>query len=275
MLDRALVSVIIPTRNRLDLVEVAIHSVLQQDYPNVEAVVVDDASDPPFHPAVPDPRIRVIRNAQPLGTAASRNIGMNAAHGDLIGFLDDDDWYYPDKIEVQARYLREHPEIDLVFSRVAVVNEKGVTSFYVPHGHVHHPEKNFEYFNVIHTNSTLMRRSIFPSIRWDERLTKYTDMQFYLEATRRCRIAFLDQDVAAWYKQSRPDQITGPGRQKNFRNFRIICQIFRETIRRSAVLRGRYYGRLLVSSMRARQWSTAFKCSWLAIGCDTRWLCEL
>ncbi len=56
-----LVSVIIPTRNRPELVEVAIHFVLQQDYPNVETVVVADGSEPPFQPAVPDSRIRVIR----------------------------------------------------------------------------------------------------------------------------------------------------------------------------------------------------------------------
>jgi len=269
--DGPLVSIVIPTRNRSDTVEVAIHTVLHQDYSNVEVVVVDDGSQPPYTPAVNDPRLHVLRFEPSIGVAAARNRGMDYSHGEFIGLLDDDDWYYPDKIARQLAFLVEHPECDLVFSRVAIINEEGKVIFHLPADHVHSPEINFAAFNIIHTNSSLFRRGIIAKVRFDERLTKYTDMQFYLLATVHCRIAFLEGVAAAWYRQSRPDQITRRGHARNFENFRLICQSFHERIYPAGELRRHYYGRLLISSLRAGHPLTALRCTLLLSGFDSNW----
>jgi glycosyltransferase involved in cell wall biosynthesis len=270
-----LVSVVIPTRNRPDTVEVAIHSVLHQDHPRVEVIVVDDGSEPPYSPAVDDARIRVLRFDQPIGVAAARNRGMQYSTGAFIGLLDDDDWYYPDKIARQLAFLAGHPEYDMVFSRVAIVNENREVIYHLPEDHVHTPAINFAAFNVIHTNSSLFRRDIISKVQFDERMTKYTDMQFYLAATAHCRVAFLEGVAAVWYRQFRPDQITRRGRERNFSNFRLVCLIFQQQIQATRPLRRLYYGRLLVSSIRAVRPLVAIKCALLILGMNSAWLGRL
>ena len=95
-----LVSVIIPTyKRKLDFVSKALQSVLNQTYPNIEIVVIDDSPDDfPYRDDIKNyidglktDKILYIRNEKNLGGSLSRNVGINAAHGDYITFLDDDD----------------------------------------------------------------------------------------------------------------------------------------------------------------------------------------
>ena len=95
-----LVSVIIPTyKRKLDFVSKALQSVLNQTYPNIEIVVIDDSPDDfPYRDDIKNyidglktDKILYIRNEKNLGGSLSRNVGIYAAHGDYITFLDDDD----------------------------------------------------------------------------------------------------------------------------------------------------------------------------------------
>jgi glycosyltransferase involved in cell wall biosynthesis len=104
MPDQPLVSVIIPTRNRSELLERAIESVLEQTWDNLEIIVVDDASDDDTSNllaryAEEDYPVRVIRNEQAKGASASRNIAIRNAEGEYIAGLDDDDYWRPKRIE--------------------------------------------------------------------------------------------------------------------------------------------------------------------------------
>jgi glycosyltransferase involved in cell wall biosynthesis len=104
------VSVVIPTRDRRDLLRSAIRSVLAQREVTVEVVVVDDGSSDGTEAmvaALGDPRIRVVRDASPLGESAARNRGIDEAGGPWIAFLDDDDLWAPDKLALQLAVLRE------------------------------------------------------------------------------------------------------------------------------------------------------------------------
>lgn len=102
------VSVIIPTHNRAQLLVRAIRSVLAQTYRRLEIVVVDDASDDETSDVIRrfgDGRIRYIRHDSPKGGAAARNSGIEAATGEYIAFLDDDDEWEPSKTESQLEVL--------------------------------------------------------------------------------------------------------------------------------------------------------------------------
>jgi glycosyltransferase involved in cell wall biosynthesis len=101
-----LVSAIIPTYNRADLVCAAVDSVLYQTYPNVEVIVVDDGStDATLERLAPyNDRIRVITQDN-AGPAAARNRGIAASYGDLVAFLDSDDLWLPTKLERQVKLL--------------------------------------------------------------------------------------------------------------------------------------------------------------------------
>lgn len=102
-----LVSVIIPTYNRTSTLERAIKSVKNQTYKNIEILVVDDnANNQEARKQVEEivnkfQGIKLIQNKQNLGGGLARNEGIKNARGEFIAFLDDDDEFYPEKIEKQ------------------------------------------------------------------------------------------------------------------------------------------------------------------------------
>ena len=99
------VSVVIPTRNRAEVLKThALPSALAQRDVDVEVVVVDDGSDEDDRRAMEnltDSRVRVVRHATREGQSRARNTGIEAARGEWIAFLDDDDLWSPDKLREQ------------------------------------------------------------------------------------------------------------------------------------------------------------------------------
>lgn len=109
-----LVSVILPTRNRADLVPGAMASVLAQSVPDLELIVIDDASDDGTSDylaaaANRDGRVRIVRNTVPQGGAGARNEGIALSRGSWIAFLDDDDEWLPMKLQRQLQRLESEP----------------------------------------------------------------------------------------------------------------------------------------------------------------------
>ena len=101
-----LVSVIVPTYNRAEVISGAVESVLAQTYKNIEIVVVDDGSTDDTQAKLEEyaGRIRVVRQAN-RGPAAARNHGIQVALGEIIAFLDSDDLWLPTKLARQVALL--------------------------------------------------------------------------------------------------------------------------------------------------------------------------
>ncbi len=133
------VSAVIPTYNRAHLISRAIESALAAIGPGDEVIVVDDGSTDDTAAAVAPyaDRVRFLR--EPHGGAGpTRNAGVRAARGDLVALLDSDDEWWPDKIELQRRFLEARPEILYVFSDFGVRREGGpetrrYLSHWLPH----------------------------------------------------------------------------------------------------------------------------------------------
>ena len=106
------ISVVIPTHNRHALVRRAVRSVLSQRDIDVEVIVVDDRSQPPV-PPFEAANVRTVRLSQGHGVGTARNRGIEAATGDWVAFLDDDDIWGPDKAR---RQLAAVGDADWVFS---------------------------------------------------------------------------------------------------------------------------------------------------------------
>ncbi len=110
----ALVSVIVPTRDRCELLARAIRSVLTQTYANLELLIVDDGSADgtvEMVSSIKDSRVRWMPNPRRGGAGYSRYRGAEAARGDFIAFLDSDDWWLADKLRLQlAAAELEGPE---------------------------------------------------------------------------------------------------------------------------------------------------------------------
>ncbi|PJJ21895.1 glycosyltransferase involved in cell wall biosynthesis [Janthinobacterium sp. 67] len=107
-----LCSVIVPLYNKEQYVQAALASVLAQTHQELEIVVVDDGSrdgGAALVEAMHDPRIRLIRQANG-GVSRARNAGVAVARGELICFLDADDWYGPAYLETVCAMARQHPD---------------------------------------------------------------------------------------------------------------------------------------------------------------------
>jgi len=106
--SNTLVTVVIPTYNRLALVQQAIASVIAQTYRNWELIIVDDGSDdgtPAAINAMNDPRIKLLTNPHSGNIALLRNIGVHEGSGEWLAFLDSDDIWIPRKLEIQLFLL--------------------------------------------------------------------------------------------------------------------------------------------------------------------------
>jgi glycosyltransferase involved in cell wall biosynthesis len=109
------ISVVIPAYNSELFIQKAIHSVLVQEYPAHEIIVVDDGSvdDTPKILASYGARLRTVR-IQNSGASNARNVGMRLVTGDYIAFLDHDDIWFKAKLEKQADLIKKFPEIGLI-----------------------------------------------------------------------------------------------------------------------------------------------------------------
>ena len=112
-----LVSVVVPVFNGARFLGECLESLLAQDYPAVEIIVVDDgSSDGSADLADGFAGIRVLRRPHE-GLPRTRNAGIRAASGSLIGFCDADDTWKPEKARVQVDYLAAHPACGVVLCR--------------------------------------------------------------------------------------------------------------------------------------------------------------
>lgn len=124
-----LVSIVLPTHNRADLLPSAIESVRRQTYPQWELIVVDDCSsdDTPHileKLAKEDSRIKVFRNDPNLRLPKSLNRGFNEAKGDLLTWTSDDNLYHPQAIQVMVDVL-ESEQADLAYADMAIIDSDG------------------------------------------------------------------------------------------------------------------------------------------------------
>jgi len=106
----------------------AIASVEQQTLLDWELIVVDDASTPPFALATPLSQLRTVRQPIPQGGAASKRLGTEAALGEFVAYLDDDDLLSPNFLSRVARAFEQNPELDVVFVGVDWFGQNGAHS---------------------------------------------------------------------------------------------------------------------------------------------------
>lgn len=110
---KPLVSVVLPTHNRLHVLPRAVHSVLGQTYTDLELIVVDDGSNDgtaEWLASLSDTRLRHLKLEERRGAAAARNAGVRAARGQLVAFQDSDDEWLPSKLELQVAALMSAPQ---------------------------------------------------------------------------------------------------------------------------------------------------------------------
>lgn len=130
MLQSPLVSILLPTYKRADYLALAIPSALAQTYPQIELLILDDAS--PDHTSEvarsfeSDPRVRYIRHPQNLRLPGNWRAGLEAARGEYLCFLEDDDLLHPDFVKCLLEPLLADPSLCLSFSDHGVIRADGI-----------------------------------------------------------------------------------------------------------------------------------------------------
>ncbi len=228
---RPLVSVVIPTFNRAALVGEAVQSALDQTYPAIEVLVVDDGSTDATESALRPYRDRIRYLPKPNGGISSaRNAGMRAARGEFIAWLDDDDVWCPDKTAIEVAVLRAHPEVVLVSSDFSAFDARGeiepshIRTYYtatrrspggvaalyrhadrlrlsggtvsVLHGAVY---EALVWGNFVHPPTVMFRRTLLDQIgdldeRWSN-ASNAMEHEFFLRASRRGEFAYVDRPL--------------------------------------------------------------------------------
>lgn len=186
------VSVVIPfySRTYVDL-DKTIQSVFEQDYKNIQVIIVDD-----FSPILAEDcikkyanstNLKVVRNTVNLGGGLSRNIGVNHADGELVAFLDHDDFWYTYKISKQIKIYNQtdNNSMAVVYSQCNIISEN--ESFVMPKKAIHNNRSVSNYLftdhGLIQTSGILLEKSLALKVPFDD-LKRHQDYQFCLSLER-------------------------------------------------------------------------------------------
>lgn len=134
-----LITIGMPVYNSGPLLAQAIESLLQQSYPHWELLIIDDGSTDHAIENLQkigmlnDPRIHVFNDGQNHGLAARLNECIDSAQGTFFARMDQDDVALPQRFEKQVAYLQEHPDVDLLSTRVNTINGQGQINGSLPY----------------------------------------------------------------------------------------------------------------------------------------------
>ncbi|MDR2367709.1 MAG: glycosyltransferase [Deltaproteobacteria bacterium] len=221
----SLITAIIPTWNRAWSIERAVGSVLAQKGADFELIVVDDGSDDGTAGILAGPaaggQLRYLRNPGRRGVSAARNVGIRAARGDLVAFLDSDDEWLPGKLKAQAEYMAQNP--DLLISQC---QERWIRAGRRVNPGLRHRKPGGDIFFqslalcLVSPSATIARKALFDEVGlFDEELASAEDYDLWLRVSLTRPVGLLDRELVVRHG-GRPDQLSSaPGLDR----FRVMA----------------------------------------------------
>lgn len=195
------VSVVIPTFNRLDTIERAIDSVLNQTYGNVEIIVVDDNSSDGTKLFLQKtfPQIKIITFESNVGGSKARNAGLIKSSSDFVAFLDSDDLWEPDHLKLGVDYLTKNHN-DGVFTNFKLFSENkkksNIINFDLESGVLEQKYLANYLLGVkrmdCRTSTFIMKRTALMSCSFDENLKKHQDWDLAIRFAGAFKLSFLN-----------------------------------------------------------------------------------
>ncbi len=158
------VSVIMPVYNGAPFLAAAVESVLTQTWSNLELIVVDDGSTdatPAILRKYCDRRVKIVRIAH-AGVVTARNVALDHCCGDYVASMDADDVSHPERIERQATYLDQHPDIDVVTCGSDLIDDQDRVIGETSGGIAEDMVLELAAGNSIVNGATMIRRSALP-----------------------------------------------------------------------------------------------------------------
>jgi glycosyltransferase involved in cell wall biosynthesis len=215
------VTIIIPTRNRRDLLRQALRSARAQTWPEVDLLIVDEASTDGTADmlAAEFPDVRTIKNEVPRGPGGARNSGIAATDSDWVLFLDDDDLLHPTHVECLIKASHGQADRSMIVSgqwrRFTIVDgsirlgpvicapseRRGIETL------AEALEPNGE--GTICCHSVLWPRQVFADVMWDEQLSTNGDVDFFGRAVLSGRHIVGCRTGMAYYRAHPGDRVAG------------------------------------------------------------------
>jgi len=214
-----LVSVVIPAYNCGSFISDALDSVVDQNYPALEVLVVDDGSTDETCDVVAryGSAVTLIRQRN-AGAAVARNEGMRRAHGEYVALLDADDLWLPGKLRLQVDYLVRHADIAMCCTRWHLLHPDAAGHYHIerpaaPESAPVDPKcAGWIYCELlldceVWTSTVVMRRELSGRIGgFDAALRRGQDYDYWLRASRVTRIDRLDAPLALYRMQVAHDR---------------------------------------------------------------------
>ena len=217
-MSNPLVSVVIPTYNSGKFIADALDSVFAQTYRPIEIILVDDGSTDKTAETIKEYQTSKANRTnrtnltyihqQNAGPSRARNIGIRAAKGEYIAFLDADDLWTKDKLEKQIRLFKKDPGIDVIFTDVKITRfkeggieevlmfqKKELNKDFFEHEHiVINPLKKLLNLNFIPTSSVVTKRACFDrDIFFNEKRRYAEDWELWLRMSLCFNFAYVDE----------------------------------------------------------------------------------
>ncbi|WP_405183587.1 glycosyltransferase (plasmid) [Nocardia sp. NBC_01377] len=206
-----MITVIIPTYNRPGPLHRALRSLVRQEHPDFEVVVIDDGGTLPARPVVEGWRttlpIRLIETDR-RGVSAARNTGLATAAGEFVAFLDDDDIMLPRHLRA-AHTVLDRGSADAVYGG-ALVSSRWIES--TPRDVRWLPRKDYDFdsrflltANYIHTGSLVCRNFADTAARFTESMTHCEDWDLWLRLHHSLgyRFAYLGETTSVYHQVPR------------------------------------------------------------------------
>ena len=212
-----LVTAIITTYNRTDYLAEAIASVCNQSYDNLEILVVDDGSKEraaqEICTAFPKVNYHYKDNG---GLSSARNHGISLAKGEFVCFLDDDDLWKPEKVEVQLQAFNSFPEAQLVHSSAAVIdaNGKETGAQIGASANKAHKRSGLVFWNALgvwvpKSPTVMIRRSAFSKdLLFDESIKVGEDIDFYQRFFFRFSVRYIAEPLAYYREYEQTERLS-------------------------------------------------------------------
>ncbi|MFO7840140.1 MAG: glycosyltransferase [Desulfosalsimonadaceae bacterium] len=252
------ISVVIPAYNRAWALGRAFDSVLAQDFPDFELLVVDDGSDDDTRALLEAYGSRLTWIAQSnQGVSAARNRGVARAAGDLVAFLDSDDYWYPQKLRVQAAFFDARPDARICQTQeIWIRNGRRVNPgrrHAKPAGDIFVPSLSL---CLVSPSAVMLKKSLFEEMGgFDEALPACEDYDLWLRVSARYPVHLIDRPLVV-KTGGHSDQLSGqPGldRYRIASLEKLLCR-----------------GGLSPKQQRAAEAVLAEKCAIYAKGCKKR-----
>jgi len=223
-----LVTIIIPAYNQGYYLGEAIQSCLNQTYPNIEIIVVDDGSTDNTQEVAHsynNPKIKYLYK-QNGGLSSARNAGIRAASGEYLSFLDSDDMFLPPKIELLMDKFKANPELGFVAGHALLIDQRGKVIPKKFETFLPSPIQNLILGNPFHVGSVMIKKEWQEKIGYfDETLRSYEDWDYWLRlAIEGCNMEVVPVAVSKY--RFHTGQMTRNGEQMTTANLAVLEKTF-------------------------------------------------